>query len=82
MVSSLLQADAWCRRHWAVWGSTMQDSMKATKESSSRWCPLADVSRALYPCLGAVGSGTHAMHCPTLWGQPAVELLQYSVRML
>ena len=39
-------------------------------------------SRALYPCLGAVGSGTHAMHCATLWGQRAVELVQYSVRML
>ena len=26
-----------------VWGSPMQDSMKASKESSSRLCPLGDV---------------------------------------
>ena len=27
-------------------------------------------------CLGAVGSGTPAMHCLTAWGQWAVDLLQ------
>ena len=31
---------------------------------------------ALPHCLGAVGSGTPAMHCLTAWGQWAVELLQ------
>ena len=30
---------------------------------------------ALSQRLGAVGSGTPAMHCPTAWGQWAVELL-------
>ena len=29
-------------------------------------------------CLGAVGSGTLAIHCLTAWGQWAVQLLQYS----
>ena len=29
-------------------------------------------------CLGALGSGTPAIHCPTAWGQWAVELLQYT----
>ena len=27
-----------------AWGSVMQDSMKASKESSSRLCPLGDIS--------------------------------------
>ena len=31
---------------------------------------------ALPHCLGAVGSGTPAMHCLTAWGQWALELLQ------
>ena len=30
---------------------------------------------ALPRCLGAVGSGTPAMHCPTALGQRAVQLL-------
>ena len=31
---------------------------------------------ALPHCLGAVSSGTPAMHCPTAWGEWAVDLLQ------
>ena len=31
---------------------------------------------ALPHCLGAVGSGTHVMHCLTAWGQWAVQFLQ------
>ena len=31
---------------------------------------------ALPHCLGAVGSGPPAMHCPTAWGQWAVQFLQ------
>ena len=30
-------------------------------------------------CFETVGSGVHAIHCPTAWGQWAVELLQNSV---
>ena len=33
---------------------------------------------ALPHCLGAVGSGTPAMHCLTAWGYWAVQLLQYT----
>ena len=29
-------------------------------------------------CLGAVSSGTAALHCLTAWGQWAVQLLQYT----
>ena len=36
---------------------------------------------ALPHCLGAVGSGTPAMHCPTAWGQRAVQLLQCTASM-
>ena len=32
-------------------------------------------------CLGAVGSGTPAIHCPTAWGQWAVDLLQYTASL-
>ena len=31
---------------------------------------------ALPHCLGAVGNATPALHCPTAWGQWAVQLLQ------
>ena len=33
-------------------------------------------------CLGAVGSGPPAIHCPTAWGQWAVDLLQYTAPLL
>ena len=44
MVASWLREDAWCRRRWDRVGSLMQDSMKASKESSSLLSPLGDVS--------------------------------------
>ena len=48
----------------------------------SAWCsaPHCTVCALLHCCRGqgAVGSGTPAMHCPTAWGQWAVQLLQYT----
>ena len=39
-------------------------------------------SRSTLPhCLGAVGSGTPAIHCRTAWGQWAVELPQYTASL-
>ena len=39
-----------------------------------QWNSFNAVSR----CLGAVGCGTPAMHCLTVWGQWASELLQHT----
>ena len=39
---------------------------------SGQWTPC----NALPHCLGAVGSGSPAVHCPTAWGQCPVQLLQ------
>ena len=36
---------------------------------------------ALPHCLGAADSATPAMHCPTAWGQWAVQLLQYTASL-
>ena len=36
---------------------------------------------ALPHCLGAVGSGTHVMHCFTAWGQWAAQFLQYTASL-
>ena len=44
MAMSWLRPDAWRRRCWDRVGSPMQDSMKASKESSSPLFPLGDVS--------------------------------------
>ena len=44
MVASWLLADARCRLRWDRGGSLMQDSMKASKASLSRLCPLDNVS--------------------------------------
>ena len=45
----------------------------ASLPGDSRQCNSCN---ALPHCLGAVGSATPAMHCPTAWGQWAVQLLQ------
>ena len=46
-----------------------------TPGGSGQW----NSCNALPHCLGAVGKGTHAMHCPNAWGQRAVELMQCNV---
>ena len=37
---------------------------------------------ALPRCLGAVGSGTHVMHCPAAWERRTVQFLQYTATLL
>ena len=48
-----------------------------------RWLPKEPTSsNALPHCLGAVGTGTHVMHCLIASRQWAVQFLQYTASLL
>ena len=57
---------------WGQWAVDLRQYTAALPGGSGQ----RNSCNALPHCLGAVGSGTPAMHCLTAWEQWAVQLLQ------
>ena len=82
-----------CLTAWGQWAVELLQRTASLPWGSGQWnschtlphCPGGsgqwNSCNALPHCLGAAGSGTPAMHCPTAWGQWAVQLLQYSAAL-
>ena len=60
-----------CLTAWGQWAVELLQCTTSLPGGSGQW----NACNALLHCLGAVGSGTPAMHCPTALGQRAVQLL-------
>ena len=82
-----------CLTAWGQWAVELLQRTASLPWGSGQWnschtlphCPGGsgqwNSCNAPPHCLGAAGSGTPAMHCPTAWGQWAVQLLQYSAAL-
>ena len=59
---------------WGQWAVDLVQYTASLPGGSGQWNSCSTLPH----CLGAVGSGTRVIHCPTAWGQWAAELLQYT----
>ena len=81
-----------CVSAWGQWAVDLLQYTASLPGGSGQWtsCNTASLPRGsgqwtscntLPHCLGVVGSGPPAIHCPTAWGQWAVGLPQYTASL-
>ena len=61
-----------CPNAWGQWAVDLVQYTASLPGGSGQWTSC----NTLPHCLGALGSGTPAMHYLTAWGQKVVQLLQ------